>query len=157
MAALGDPDIASASATGSCCQATWPRPAAPQVCTIKPIRRTGARPEVTHDQAHPRRSLRRPNFRQGGPWDVQRIGSDRDPTHKFIDYATVGIGLYGAAAGIPIDELPFYQNLYAAHHSDFGDVERDPVYTHLAQRNVKNTRRGYELYNSGQIGPSSTK
>ncbi|MGO8915757.1 MAG: hypothetical protein ACLQJR_07610, partial [Stellaceae bacterium] len=62
-----------------------------------------------------------------------------------------------AAAGIPIDELLSYQNLYAVYHSNFGNAPRDPVYTHLAERNVDNTRRGYELYESGRIGPSSTK
>jgi len=71
-----------------------------------------------------------------------------------FDYATVGIGLYGAAAGIPVDEILTYQNAYAAGRSDFKKARMDPIYTNLAERNVFNTKLGYQLYQSGRIGQS---
>jgi hypothetical protein len=96
------------------------------------------------------------NFGQGQPWDIQRVGSDRLPTPAFIDYATVGIGLYGAAAGIPVGEILSYQNTYAGLFSRFApNTVYDSTYTNLPARNVFNTNRGYELYNSGRIGPSA--
>lgn len=98
------------------------------------------------------------NFGQGGPWDVQRVGSDKLPTPAFVDYATIGIGLYGAAAGIPPNEMLTYENWYAGLNSHFDEkVERDSTYTNLPKRNVDNTKLGYHLYESGRIGPSSTE
>jgi len=95
------------------------------------------------------------NFGQGKAWDVQRVGSDQLPTPAFIDYATVGIGLYGAAAGIPAGEILTYQNWYAGTYSHFApDTVYDTTYTHLPARNVFNTNLGYQLYQSGRIGPS---
>jgi hypothetical protein len=96
------------------------------------------------------------NFRQGGPWDLQRVGPDRTFVKDFTNYSTVAIGLYGAAAGIPLDTLLAIEDSYAASHSDFGSAERDSKYTHLRAENVWNTRFGYELYSSGRIGPSPT-
>ena len=69
----------------------------------------------------------------------------------FIDYATVVIGLYGASAGIPINEVLTYQNAYAGRHSKFGNVVMDPIYNNLPARNVVNTQMGYQLYLSGRI------
>jgi RHS repeat-associated protein len=94
------------------------------------------------------------NFGQGGPWDVQRVGSDRAPTPAFVDYATVGIGLYGAATGIPAREMLAVEHAYAAQFSNFGNAQPDSTYTHLPARNVFNTNLGYQLYQSGRIGPS---
>jgi RHS repeat-associated protein len=91
------------------------------------------------------------NFGQGAAWDVQRVGSDRLPTRDFIDYATVGIGLYGAAAGIPANEILTYENTYAGWRSSFGGVTMDSTYTNLPARNVFNTNLGYQLYQSGRI------
>ncbi len=72
-------------------------------------------------------------FGQGGLWDVQRVGSDGLPTLAFVDYATVGIGLFGAAAGIAAGELLGYQNTYAGLFSHFGsNTVYDTVYTQLA-------------------------
>jgi hypothetical protein len=96
------------------------------------------------------------NFRQGGPWDLQRVGPDRMFIKDFTDFSTVAIGLYGAAAGIPADTLLSIQDRYAAGHSNFGPAKMDAKYTHLAEKNVWNTRLGYDLYSSGRIGASST-
>lgn len=98
------------------------------------------------------------NFRQSAPWDVQRVGPNRLQTPAFVNYATIGIGLYGAAARIPLDEMLTYENWYAGLFSRYpADTDYDPIYTHLPRVNVDNTKHGYQLYESGQIGPSSTK
>ncbi len=82
---------------------------------------------------------------------MQRLDNKFDA--RFIDYATVVIGLYYAAAGFPLNECLKIQNIYAAIFSNFGRVQMDRTYTHLAERNVFNTKLGYELFNSGRIGP----
>jgi len=56
------------------------------------------------------------HFRRGHDWDAQRIGGSFHP--EFVDYATVAIGLYAAAAGMPRDEILAIQN----------DVARNSVY-----------------------------
>ena len=92
-------------------------------------------------------------FRQGGPWDSQRIKGV--PIPQFVDYATVALGLYGAAAGIPIQTLFIIQDYYAWFKSQYPEgTVYDETYTHLPERNVGNTELGYELYKSGKIGPS---
>jgi RHS repeat-associated protein len=94
------------------------------------------------------------NFRQGGAWDLQRVGPNLNFNHQFIDFSTVAIGLYAAAAGISLNSILFIQNTYAAAFSNYPSNTRfDPVWTSLPARNVYNTRLGYELYNSGRIGP----
>ena len=50
-------------------------------------------------------------FFTGGPWDAQRV--DGVPVRQYRDYATVAIGLYGAAAGIPLDEMLGQENEFA--------------------------------------------
>jgi len=91
------------------------------------------------------------NFRQGGAWDAQRAGGQNHP--DFINDATINIGLYGAAAGIPQDLMLRVENEYAAEHSHFPTVTKmDPEYTHLPKTNVQNTQLGYQLYESGRIG-----
>jgi len=91
------------------------------------------------------------SFRQGGAWDVQRVDTDVRPTPAFVDYATVAIGLYGAAQGIPEGAILSLENDYAGRYSNFGNVPMDQKYTNLPARNVWNTRLGYELYQSGRI------
>ncbi len=93
------------------------------------------------------------NFSRGGPWDVQRTGPGTRVMPEFIDVATVNIGLYGAAAGIPEGRLLGIENRYA-RDSRFGNVPMDPQYTNLPLRNVWNTRLGYQLYNSQRVGPA---
>ena len=74
---------------------------------------------------------------------------------QFVDYATVALGLYGAAAGIPIETLFTIQDNYAWIMSHYREgTVYDETYTHLPERNVGNTELGYELYKSGKIGPS---
>ena len=70
---------------------------------------------------------------------------------EWVDYATVAIGLYAAAAGMPIDWILRIQDEYARRNSDFKDALRDSVYRNLREDNVRNTRLGYELYHSGRI------
>jgi len=83
-------------------------------------------------------------------------GSDRAPVRDFVDFSAVAIGLYGAAAGIPLDTLLSIQDRYAAGHSKFGPVRMDKTFTHLPEVNVWNTRLGYDLVASGRISSSST-
>jgi hypothetical protein len=92
------------------------------------------------------------NFGQGAPWDVQRVGSDPRPTQAFIDYATVGMALYGAAAGIPQNEMLSIENRYAGLRSNFGNAQLDQTYINLPARNVFNTKLGCQLYQSGRVG-----
>ena len=87
-------------------------------------------------------------FRRWYPWDAQR--RDGRFYGQWVDYATVAIGLYGAAAGMSERLLLTIQDEYARQGSDFKDAPRDPVYRNLREANVQNTRLGYELYRSGQ-------
>ena len=86
--------------------------------------------------------------------DMQRVGSDKLPTDEFIDFSTVAIGLYGAAAHLPLEQVLGLENWYASHFSNFGPVSPDKTYTSLPYRNVYNTINGYKLYQSGKIGPT---
>jgi len=94
-------------------------------------------------------------FKQGGAWDAQRIGGKFHP--EYVDYATVAIGLYGAANGFPKNELLSIQNAYAGLNSHYppGTI-MDKTYTHLPARNVANTDLGYQLYQSGRIHATAT-
>jgi len=83
-------------------------------------------------------------------WDAQRIGGKYHA--EFVDYATVAIGLYAAAAGISRDQILTMQDLAAAAGSHFDEnADRDKDYPHLRKENVQNTDRGYELFRSGAI------
>lgn len=74
---------------------------------------------------------------------------------EFVDYATVLIGLYAAASGIPEFLILLVEDI-VAFGSDFGDnKDWDPIFRNLPERNVKNTDMGYLLYNSGRIAPLS--
>lgn len=87
------------------------------------------------------------NFRQTHAWDAQRVGGKYH--EKYREYATVAIGLYGAAAGIPEPEILRLQDEYARFFSHFGpNTEFDNVYAHLPADNVQNTHLGYDLYQS---------
>jgi hypothetical protein len=89
-------------------------------------------------------------FGQGGPWDAQRINGQN--VDEYRDYATIAIGLYMAAALVPIEIALLVENEYARGHSEFDrDEPKDAVYTYLPKRNVRNTEIGYELYRSGRI------
>ena len=69
----------------------------------------------------------------------------------FTDFSTVAIGLYGAAAGIPLNVLLGIQDLYAAGHSKFGSAKMDDTFPHLPEANVWDTKLGYDLFSSGRI------
>jgi len=73
-----------------------------------------------------------------------------------VDGATIALGLYAAAAGMPEDELLKMQNDYAREFSSFrpGTEMNIPDHQFLPKRNVINTHIGYELYRSGRIGPT---
>jgi hypothetical protein len=91
------------------------------------------------------------NFRQGGPWDLQRPGN----MSAFVDAASTAIGLYSAAAGVYPHDLLSLQALYAFFNSKFGDDDpRSFKYWPLPERNVANTYKGYELYRSSRVGPT---
>jgi hypothetical protein len=93
------------------------------------------------------------SFAQGGGWDVQRVGPNKEFEPKFVDFATLAIGLYSAAAGLDREEvLDYLMNNYAAIFSDFGpNVRMSKKYPHLPERNVYNFDTGYDLYRSGAI------
>jgi hypothetical protein len=88
------------------------------------------------------------------PWDAQRSGNWLDGEYygEFVDYATIAIGLYAAAAGISRDSILTAQNWAAAVGSRFPPgKEPDKTYIHLLPANVQNTDAGYSLYESGRI------
>jgi hypothetical protein len=115
--------------------------------------RTGGVPNEEELRAMARILMSLIKFRQGGPWDSQRIKGVSIP--QFVDCTTVALGLYGAAAGIPIETLFIIQDNYAWIKSHYREgTVYDETYTHLPERNVGNTELGYELYKSGKIGPS---
>jgi hypothetical protein len=88
------------------------------------------------------------NFRQSGPWDAQRLGRGFDD--RYIDYASVAIALYVAAAGIPRELVLMAQNEYARANSRYGiGTDYDPTYKFLPERNVRNTDTGYRLFQQG--------
>jgi hypothetical protein len=93
-------------------------------------------------------------FKQGGPWDAQRINGSFHA--QFVDYATDIIGLYAAASGMTKDEILTIENAYAALFSHFqpGTV-MDPIYTHLPAVNVFNTKLGFQLFQSRHIRVAS--
>jgi|GEM_PF-6698224 hypothetical protein len=89
-------------------------------------------------------------FKQGGPWDAQRIGGKFHP--DFVDYATVVIGLYAAASGMSRDDILTVENSYAALFSHYAaGTPMDPHYAHLPARNVANTQLGFELFEKRRI------
>jgi len=107
-------------------------------------------PDASIDQV----TLDHIQFRQGGALDAQRVNGV--VVDQYVDYATVGIGLYSAAAGVPLEQTLATENTYAAlvHSRYIHGEEMDDTYTFLPKRNVGNTKIGYDLYNSGRIGPS---
>lgn len=89
-------------------------------------------------------------FGQGAVWDAQRVQGQA--VGEYRDYATIAIGLFAAAAGLPIQIALQIENVYAFFRSKFDpDEQKDDVYTNLPERNVRNTGIGYELYESGRV------
>ncbi len=68
-----------------------------------------------------------------------------------MEYATIAIGLYAAAAGLAEHQILIVQSIYVSLFSDFGNATRDHEYPNLPRRNVRNTRIGFRLYWQGQF------
>ena len=89
-------------------------------------------------------------FRQNGAWDAERYHGQY--VDDYSDYATMAIGLYMAAAGVPLQLSLASQAAYAVMNSNH-EGPKHWFYTSLPLRNVRNTEIGYELYQSGRITP----
>ena len=87
------------------------------------------------------------NFRRYGKWDLQRLSGNFDS--RFIDSATILIGMYAAAAGLPRDQILSIENKVAIGSSYAKGTVFDSTYTHLPVRNVTNTDIGMRLVQSG--------
>jgi hypothetical protein len=73
-----------------------------------------------------------------------------------VDYATIAIGLYAAAAGISMNEILTIEN-YRARDSHYDPETRfDETYTHLPKRNVLNTDTGYSLFRGANQIPTAS-
>lgn len=84
-------------------------------------------------------------FKQGGPLDMQRLTGEFDT--KYVDYATIAIGLHNAAAGLPRDASLLIQNLYAHAFSTYPEgTPMSADYPGLPVRNVINTDIGYAMF-----------
>ena len=81
----------------------------------------------------------------GQAWDMQRLNGTFDP--KYIDYATVAIGLHNAAAGVEMQTSLSMQNFFASYRSRYPQgTTMSESYPSLPLRNVLNTQIGYDLY-----------
>jgi RHS repeat-associated protein len=89
------------------------------------------------------------NFRRGGKWDLQRLSGNFDP--RFIDSATILIGMYAQSAGITRNQILDIENFVAIGSSYAKGTPMDSTYTHLPARNVTNTDIGMRLVQSGAI------
>ena len=85
------------------------------------------------------------------PRDAQRIAGHY--YKKYVEYATIALGLYAAAYGSPEDKILEIQNLKIG--KTLQDREYGKIYKNLPEDNVKWTNIGYELYNSKKISPES--
>lgn len=87
-------------------------------------------------------------FNRGAAWDEQRKLGINYP--EFVDYATIVIGLYAAAALMPEPPVLEIQELTAqgSHYAQSTEFAR-PMYPHLPWSNVHNTDLGYQLYQIG--------
>ena len=83
------------------------------------------------------------------PWDAQRL--EGEFFDDWVDYATIAIGLYAAAAGFSKHEILLEQNAFAGWRSNFKGAPMDSTYTSLPKRNISNTEIGFRLYRDGQF------
>jgi hypothetical protein len=88
-------------------------------------------------------------FRRGGEWDLQRLSGEFDP--RYVDSATILIGMFAASAHISRGEILSIENLVARGGKYAAGTAMDPTYTHLPQWNVTNTDIGIRLVTSGAI------
>lgn len=89
-------------------------------------------------------------FNRGNSWDLQRLDGHFDP--RFIDAATIAIGVYAASANMKIDTILSIQDVIAKTSTYPAKTRMDDTYTHLPLRNVINTQIGYDLVKNGQFG-----
>ncbi len=76
---------------------------------------------------------------------MQRLTGDFDV--KYVDYATIAIGLHNAAAGLPRDASLMIQNFYARAFSTYPKGTPMSVeFPSLPVRNVSNTDIGYAMF-----------
>jgi hypothetical protein len=79
-------------------------------------------------------------FERNGPWDAERFQGQY--VIDYTDYATIAIGLYMAAAGVPFAIAVLIQQTYLLWN-----------FRLLSEREIRDTEIGYELYQSGRISP----
>jgi hypothetical protein len=91
------------------------------------------------------------NFGRGGKWDLQRLSGNFDP--RFIDLATILIGMFAASAGVTRDQILSIENKIAITSTYAKGTVMDSTYTHLPVRNVTNTDTGMRLVQSGAYVP----
>jgi hypothetical protein len=77
-------------------------------------------------------------FEHNGAWDAERVQGRY--VVEYEDYATIAIGLYCAAAGMPFYTALLVQLTYAMKEGRL-----------LTAREIRDTQIGYELYQSGRI------
>jgi RHS repeat-associated protein len=88
-------------------------------------------------------------FNRGNTWDLQRLSGTFDS--RFVDSATILIGMYAASAGIPKSAILSIENRIAKDGTYKPGTQMDPTYTHLPVRNVTNTITGMQLIQTGAI------
>ncbi len=89
------------------------------------------------------------SFRRGGKWDLQRLSGNFDA--RFVDSATILIGMYAVAAGISRADILSLQNDVAKSSKYPAGTQMDSTYGHLPVRNVTNTDIGMRLVQFGAI------
>jgi hypothetical protein len=86
----------------------------------------------------------------GGVLDAERF--DWTYVRDYRHYQNIMIGVYAAAAGLPVDDVLKLVDAYATPISGFSTKEKlDTVYAHSARQDVEDTKFGYALYQSGRI------
>jgi len=70
---------------------------------------------------------------------------------RFIDSATILIGMYAAAAGISRADILSIENDVAKSSKFAAGTPMDSTYTNLPARNVTNTDIGMRLVQSGAV------
>ena len=91
------------------------------------------------------------SFLHGGSLDAERFGDSyvRDYRH----YTSIATGVFMAAAGVSREDFLAIADDYASVFSTFHE-ETDEFYPHLAQQDVEDNLRGYDLYESGRVRQS---
>ncbi len=89
-------------------------------------------------------------FGQRALWDAQRYKLEK-AMPEFRDAASIYIGIYAAAAGIPLDMIQEIQDDYATFNSRFSNEKMDDNYRGLPERNVRNVDIGYGLVQNSRL------